>query len=145
MSPTEDSFTLPEATIEDIHAAYAAGSLTARQLAQMYIDRIDAYDRGGPRINSVITVNPAALEEADRLDAAYRQSGKTGPLHGIPVVIKDQADVKGMPTTLGSVLFKDFHPDQDCTVAEKLKAAGIVDAGAGGSDVLTRLKARRAS
>ena len=72
MSPAADSFTLPEATIEDIHAAYAAGRLTARQLVQMYIDRIEAYDRGGPRINSIITVNPAALEEADRLDAPSR-------------------------------------------------------------------------
>ena len=126
MSPAADSFTLPEATIEDIHAAYTDGRLTARQLVQMYIDRIEAYDRGGPRINSIITVNPAALEEADRLDAAFKSSGKAGPLHGIPVLIKDQADLKGTPTTLGSLVFKDYYPDRDCRVVEKLKEAGAI-------------------
>ena len=126
MSANADSFTVPEATIADIHAAYAAGSLTARGLVQAYIDRIDAYDRGGPRINSVITVNPAALDEADRLDAAFKTAGKTGPLHGIPVVMKDQADLKGTPTTLGSLLFKDYYPDRDCRVVEKLKEAGAI-------------------
>ncbi len=126
MSANADSFTVPEATIADIHAAYAAGALTARKLVQSYIDRIDAYDRGGPRINSVITVNPAALDEADRLDAAFKISGRTGPLHGIPVVMKDQADLQGTPTTLGSLLFKDYYPDRDCRVVEKLKEAGAI-------------------
>ncbi len=126
MSPDEGSFTLPEATIEEVHAAYAGGSLTARRLAQMYIDRIEAHDRRGPRINSIITVNPAALDEADRLDEAFGRFGKTGPLHGIPVVIKDQADLKGTPTTLGSVLFRNYYPDRDCRVVEKLKEAGAI-------------------
>jgi Asp-tRNA(Asn)/Glu-tRNA(Gln) amidotransferase A subunit family amidase len=71
-------------------------------------------------------VSPDALEDADRLDAAYKSSGPIGPLHGIPVIVKDQADVKGMPTTLGSVLFKDYLPDRDSFVAEKLKKAGAV-------------------
>ena len=126
MSPAADSFTLPEATIEDIHAAYTAGHLTARQLVQMYIDRIEAYDRGGPGINSIITVNPAALEEADRLDASFKASGKAGPLHGIPVLVKDQVDLKGTPTTLGSLVFKDYYPDRDSRVVEKLKEAGAI-------------------
>lgn len=126
MSQSIDSFTLLEATIEDIHAAYVAGSLTARQLVEMYIERIEAYDRHGPQINSVITVNPAVLGEADRLDVAFKNSGMVGPLHGIPVVIKDQADVKGTPTTLGSFLFKDYYPDRDCCVVEKLKDAGAI-------------------
>ena len=63
-------------------------------------------------------------EEADALDAAYKASGPIGPLHGIPVIVKDQADVKGMPTTLGSLLFKDYFPDRDSFVAEKLRKAG---------------------
>ena len=70
-----------------------------------------------------------ALEEADRLDAAFKKSGFVGPLHGIPVIMKDQADVEGMPTTLGSVLFKDFMPDRDCFVVAKLKKAGAIFLG----------------
>ena len=107
------SFRVAETTIADIHAAYSAGSLTARQLVQIYLDRIDAYDKKGPAINSVISINPKALDEAERLDAALKTSGFAGPLHGIPVLIKDQADVAGMPTTLGSLLFKDYMPRRD--------------------------------
>ena len=95
----------------------------------MYLDRIAAYDKAGPAINSVISLNPKALDEADRLDAAFKTSGPVGPLHGIPVLMKDQADVAGMPTTLGSLLFKDFVPRQDCFVAAKLKNAGVIFLG----------------
>jgi amidase len=120
------AFDLLETTIEDVHSAYKAGQLTARQLVQMYLDRIEAYDKQGPALNAIITINSKALEEADRLDAAFKQSGFVGPLHGIPIVMKDQGDVKGMPTTLGSLLFKDYYPDHDCFVVEKLKAAGAI-------------------
>jgi amidase len=121
-----NAFNLIEATIENIHAAYKAGQLTCRELVQMYLDRIEAFDKKGPAINAIITVNSEALKEANRLDAAYKASGPVGPLHGIPVIIKDQADVKGMPTTLGSVLFKDYYPDRDSFVAENLRKAGAV-------------------
>ncbi|HYA27274.1 MAG TPA: amidase family protein, partial [Acidobacteriota bacterium] len=113
-----------EATIDDIHTGYKSGQLTCRQVVQMYLDRIEAFDENGPNINALITVNSNALEEADRLDAAYKASGPVGKLHGIPVIVKDQADVKGMPTTLGSILFKDYFPDRDSFVAEKLCKAG---------------------
>ena len=83
----------------------------------------------GRSINAIITVSADALSEADRLDAAYKSAGPVGPLHGIPVIVKDQADVKGMPTTLGSLLFKDYFPDRDSFVAEKLKKAGAVILG----------------
>ena len=119
-------FDLIEATVADVHTAFAAQTPTARQLTQSYLDRIEALDRGGPTLNSIIAVNPRALEEADRLDTARRAGGTSGPLHGIPVIIKDQADVAGMATTLGSVLFKDHYPDRDCVVVEKLKAAGAI-------------------
>ena len=92
----------------------------------MYLDRIEAFDKKGPAINAIITINSDALKEAERLDAAYKASGPVGPLHGIPVIVKDQADVKGMPTTLGSVLFKDYYPDRDSFVAENLRKAGAV-------------------
>src|SRR3954467_3957488 len=122
-------FNILETTIADIHAAYRAGQLTARQLVDMYLERIEAYDQKGPALNAIITINPKAREEAERLDAAHKSSGFVGPLHGIPIVLKDQADVKGMPTTLGSLLFKDYYPDRDSFVAEKLRSAGAVILG----------------
>ena len=82
-------FNIMETTIEGVQAAYKSGQLTARQLVQMYLDRIEAYDQKGPAINSIITLNKKALEEADKLDAAFKQSGFVGPLHGIPIIIKD--------------------------------------------------------
>src|SRR5207244_3432103 len=80
-------------------------------------------------INAIITINPKALDDADRLDAALKTSGFVGPLHGIPILLKDQMDAKGMPTTLGSILFKDYYPDRDSFVAEKLRKAGAIILG----------------
>jgi len=119
-------FELVDATIEDVQVEYKAGRLTAHALVKAYLDRIEAYDKNGPKINSVITINPKALEEADALDAAYKRSGPVGPLHGIPVVLKDQMDVAGLPTTLGSVVFKDNVPTRDAFVTAKLKKAGAI-------------------
>jgi Asp-tRNA(Asn)/Glu-tRNA(Gln) amidotransferase A subunit family amidase len=118
-----------ETTIDDIHAAYKAGKLTAHQLVQGYLDRINAYDKQGPRLNSVITLNSRALEEADKLDAQFKNSGLVGPLHGIPVLVKDEIDTAGMPTTLGSVLFKDYRPPLDAPVVARLKQAGAIILG----------------
>ena len=127
---TSTDFDVVDATFADIHAAYRAKTLTARRLVEIYLDRIEAYDRGGPKINSIISTNGKALEEADRLDAHHAKTGAfVGPLHGIPLVMKDQADVKDMPTTMGSVLFRDHWPDRDCFVAAKLKAAGAIFIG----------------
>ena len=123
---TQQSFDPVETTIGDIHAAYQAGRLTARQLVRMYLDRIDAYEKNGPALNAITNLNAQALADADRLDAALKTSGLVGPLHGIPMVLKDQCDAKGMATTLGSVLFKDFHPDRDAFVVDKLRRAGAI-------------------
>ena len=122
-------FHLLEASIADIHAAYAAGRVTAQQLTQAYLDRIEAYDRAGPQINSIITVNPNAMEEAAQADAAYASGALSGPLHGIPVILKDQMDAKGMPTTIGSVMFKDHYPDRDSFVTGQLRNAGAIIVG----------------
>ena len=129
MSQQAQTFHLQETTIDDVHNAYKAGRLTSHQLVELYLKRIDAYDKKGPGINSIITINPKALEEADRLDAEFKRSGLTGPLHGIPVVVKDQFDVKGMPTTLGSILFEGYYPDRDSFVADKLRKAGAIILG----------------
>lgn len=120
------SFNVLETSIAEIHSAYDSRQLTCRQLVQLYLDRIEAYDKGGPAINAIITVSPDALKEADRLDQAFKASGAVGPLHGIPIIMKDQADAVGMPTTLGSVLFKSYYPDRDAFVVDKLKKAGAI-------------------
>lgn len=122
-------FELMETTIAEVHVAYRTGSLTAHQLVQMYLDRIQAYDKNGPKINAVISLNPEALAEADKLDASFKASGLVGPLHGIPVLLKDQMDATGMPTTLGSVLLKDYRPSRDSFVVAKLKQAGAIVLG----------------
>lgn len=124
-----NAFNVVETTIADIHSAYRSGRLSARQLVQSYLDRIDAYDKRGPGINALVSLNPRALEEADRLDAAFKAAGLVGPLHGIPVIMKDQGDVAEMPTTLGSVLFRDHMPKRDAFVVARLKKAGAVFVG----------------
>lgn len=125
-SQAQASFQVVEATIDDVHRAFKSGGLTARQLVQMYLDRIKAYDQQGPKINCVITINPKALEEADKLDAAFKAGGLVGPLHGIPVLLKDQVDVAGVPTTQGSILLKNFVPVRDAFIVEKMKRAGAI-------------------
>lgn len=122
-------FQLMEATIDDIQSAYKNHELTAHQLVQAYLDRVAAYDQKGPGINAVISLNPTALAEADKLDATYAKSGPVGPLHGIPVFLKDQFDAAGMPSTLGSVLLKDYKPARDSFVAAKLRKAGAIILG----------------
>src|SRR5436190_5246688 len=122
-------FQIVETSIDDIHMAFRSGRLTARQLVQSYLDRIKAYDKQGPNINSVITINPNALAEADRLDAAFPTSGLVGPLHGITILVKDEIDTAGMPTTLGTLVFKDYRPPKDAFVIDKLRKAGAIILG----------------
>jgi amidase len=123
------SFQIVETSVDDIHAAMRSGKLTAQQLVQAYLDRIAAYDKGGPNINSIITLNPQALDDARELDAAFKRSGFVGPLHGIPVLVKDEIDAAGMPTTLGTVVFKDYRPPKDSFVVAKLRKAGAIILG----------------
>jgi amidase len=93
---------MQEATIADIHAAIRSKDLTCRRLVQTYLDRIEAYDKKGPALNAIIVVNPNALATADELDARFAQSGFAGPLHCIPMIVKDNYDFAGLPTTGGS-------------------------------------------
>jgi Asp-tRNA(Asn)/Glu-tRNA(Gln) amidotransferase A subunit family amidase len=122
----DTKFHLMETTLDDVQAAFEAGELSSKELVEMYLKRIDAYDRVEGGINSVITVNPTALDDAAKLDALRASGAVLGPLHGVPIVLKDQMDAIGMPTTMGSVLFKDYYPDQDSTITAKLKAAGAI-------------------
>lgn len=123
------SFEITETTIDQVHAAFKSRKLTARQLVQGYLDRINAYDKEGPKINSIITLNPQALEEADKLDSQFKKAGLVGPMHGIPILVKDEIDTAGMPTTLGTVVFKDYRPPLDAFVVAKLKKAGAIILG----------------
>jgi amidase len=115
-----------EATIDSIHAAMQAGEITCRRLVEWYVDRIKTYDQQGPMLNAVQAINPRVYEEADALDARYRASGFTGPLHGIPVLLKDQFETIEMPTTYGSALFSGFVSGRDATVVQRLRAAGAI-------------------
>ncbi len=125
----DHGFDVMEATIAGIHAAMAQGRLTARQLVQAYLDRIAAFDQAGPAINAVISLNPRALDEADALDRAYRSGGPVGPLHGVVLLIKDQVDVDGLPTTMGSVLFEGHMPGRDAFAIARLRAQGAIMLG----------------
>src|SRR6185295_3728927 len=113
-------------TIPELQAAMQAGKLTAEQLVQLCLARIDAYDRKGPKLHAVLTLNPKALETARALDAERKAKGPRSPLHGIPVVLKDNYNTADLPTTGGSVLLEGSIPPADAFVVNKLRAAGAI-------------------
>jgi amidase len=115
-----------EATILELQAALDEGRLTSARLVEAYLDRISAYDEVGPGLSAIITVNPAAREEAAALDAERAATGRRGPLHGIPVVLKDNINTSHLPTTGGSLVLEGFHPGNDAFQAARLRAAGAV-------------------
>lgn len=117
---------LGSATIEDLNRAFDAGTLTAESLMQMYLARIEAYEDAGPALNAIIHLNPDALETARALDAERRASGPRSPLHGIPVVLKDNIDTYDMPTTGGSLLLAGSIPPDDAYIVKKLRDAGAI-------------------
>jgi amidase len=119
------SFPVEEASIAGLEAAYLSGQTTAHAVTEAYLDRIAAYDKRGPLINALVSVNPHALEEADRLDAVLKATGKAvGPLHGIPVIVKDNIDVAGLPMTSGFQGWKNYYPPEDAPLVKKIRAAG---------------------
>lgn len=115
-------FELMEATIADIHEAYRRGRLTCRELVQHYLDRIAAYDNQGPALKAIITINPRALEIADELD----RSGLTGPLHGIPIILKDNFNTFDLPTTGGNTAMRNSVPPADAFAVDKMRKAGAL-------------------
>ena len=120
------AFQVEEATIADIHQAMEEGRITAEELVQSYLDRIEAYDRQGPYLNSIITVSEHALGRARELDAAFAESGLTGPLHGIPVIVKDNYDTYDLPTTNGTLAFRGAIPPDDAYQVRRLREAGAI-------------------
>jgi len=121
------AFELEEATLAELQRRMTAGSLTAHALTQAYLDRIAAIDKRGPALNSVIELNPDALSIATALDAERKAKGARGPLHGIPVLIKDNIDTADrMMTTAGSLALRGSIAARDSVVAGRLRAAGAV-------------------
>jgi len=120
------TFDLQAATVADINAAIDAGALSSEKLVSLYLNRIAAYDKNGPKINSVITLNPRALEEARALDDERKTKGRRSALHGIPIVVKDLVDVAGLPTTAGFKPFGAPIPERDAAIVTRLKAAGAI-------------------
>ena len=121
------SFQLQEATVADVHAALASGGLTCTQLTKLYIDRIEAYNLQGPTLRAILTVNPRALETAAEMDRASKASGgKPGPLHCIPIILKDNFNTADMPTTAGNVSMKASIPPQDAFTVARMRKAGAL-------------------
>ena len=125
----QSEFTLMEATINDIQSAFDSGVLTSEELVKQYLARIKQYDKNGPKINSIITLNPQALKIAAELDAERKSNGARGPLHGIPVLLKDNIDTYDLPTTNGSAVLKDVVPPDDATITRELREAGAIILG----------------
>lgn len=118
---------MDNATITRLQAAWRDGSLGITAFAQQCLDRIAAYDRRGPALQSLITVNPRALEEAQRLEAEVRaRPGAVGPLHGVPLILKDNFDTHDLPTTGGNVAMRHSQPRRDAFVVQRLRAAGAL-------------------
>lgn len=115
-----------EVTIADIHGALEAGEITCRDLVQMYLDRIEAYDKKGPAINAIVTINPKALEKAAEMDVQISHEGITKPLQCIPFIVKDNYDTHDLPTTAGSLSLADSYPPDDAFQVRKIREAGAI-------------------
>lgn len=116
-----------ELTVDAFHAALRSGEMTSAGLVDWYLARIDAHNTAGTEIQAVVTVNPGARDEAAAADQHFADTGRlTGPLHGVPVLVKDQVETAGLRTTFGSKLFENYVPEADGTLITKLREAGAV-------------------
>jgi len=124
------AFELDEISISDLQEGMKSGKYTARSIAEKYLARIESLDKQGPAINTVIEINPDALALADAMDKERTARKVRGPLHGIPILIKDNIDTADrMMTTAGSLALVGWRPPQDSGVVQKLRAAGAVILG----------------
>ncbi len=127
--PALAAFDVMEKPIEELQRALQAREVTSRQLVDLYLARIDAYDKQGPALNAIVAINPQARASADALDAELASRGPRGPLHGIPVLVKDNYETVEMPTSAGSIALAAFHPKRDAFLVQRLKAAGAIVLG----------------
>ncbi len=119
-------FQVTEATIAQVHEAFQSGGLTCSGLVGLYLKRIEAYDKSGPAINSIILVNPDVTKDAAELDRRFAASGLTGPLHCVPMIVKDNFETKGLQTTDGSLALKGYLPAQDAFQVRRAREAGAI-------------------
>jgi amidase len=119
-------FPIQEATIAQVHAAFRSKALTCRSLVQRYLDRIDSVDKKGPAYNAIILTNPRALETADSLDRRFAREGLTGPLHCVPMIVKDNFETNDLQTTAGSLALRGWIPKRDATMVARIRAAGAI-------------------
>ena len=117
---------LLETTVDEVHALFSSGDITCRSLVEFYLQRIEAFDQQGPVLNSIQHLNTSVLDEADALDASFENSGLVGPLHCVPVLLKDQVETSDMPTTYGSLVFEGFVSGRDATIVTRMKEAGAI-------------------
>ena len=137
---------LEEVTIADLQAMLQAGTLTARRLLEDYLARIEAIDKRGPALNSIIEINPDARQIAEALDAERARSGPRGPLHGIPILLKDNIDTADATrTAAGSLALVDSQVQQDATVASRLRDAGAILLGKAGLSEWANFRSTRSS
>ena len=121
---------IEEITIQELQKGYESGKYTVAEIVQTYIDRINELDDNGPQLNSIIIVNPDALEIASELDRELREGKSRGPMHGVPVILKDNIDTHDkMPCTAGATVLRNSYPDRDSFIARKLREAGAVIIG----------------
>src|SRR6187401_1712623 len=128
-APVMEFFEVHEQSILDLQAAQASGRVTSRGLVESYLARIQAYDQAGPRLNAIVMVNPRAREDADAMDRERADRKVPGPLHGIPVLIKDNYDTAEMPTSGGTLALATLQPAADAFQVKKLRDAGAVILG----------------
>jgi amidase len=140
------AFELDEVTVAQLRDGMAAGRWTSRHIVEQYLERIEAMDRKGPTLRSVIETNPDALKLADELDRERRSRKPRGPLHGIPVLLKDNIDTADrMTTTAGSLALEGSIPPRDSFVAERLRGAGAVLLGKANMSEWANIRSNRSS
>ena len=126
LAQRQAAFRLEEATIAQVHAAFKAKTLTCRSLVQRYLARIDSLDKKGPAINAIILTNPRVLEVADSLDRRFERAQGIGPLHCVPMIVKDNFETNDLQTTAGSLALRGWVPKRDATMVAKIRAAGAI-------------------
>jgi amidase len=124
-----DQLDLEEVTIDELRTGYENGDFTIAQVTRAYLDRIEEIDKNGPGLNSVLTINSNAMNTAEELDAEAQEGEYRGPLHGIPILLKDNINTADMPTTAGSRFMKGSVPPSDAFIAQKLREQGAVILG----------------
>lgn len=125
-APAKSEFKILEASMQDIQKGLKDGKVTSEDLVKFYLDRIEKYDKQGPKLNSIIYLNKKAVEEAKALDKELKEKGPRSPLHGVPIILKDNFDTFDMPTSGGNKAMKDSQPAKDAFLTKKLRDAGAI-------------------